>query len=391
MDSPANVDTLCFGGEDWWYHNRGHIDMQLMRRFTQNGTVLYVNSIVMQKPNLRQGKKFIKKLIRKAKSIFTGLKMSDAGFWVYSPFTLPVQHLSWARPFNEMLLRFQLQVVIKKIHINDPIVWIACLSAWNVAVKMKKSKLVYQRTDRFEDTPNVDTQVIRTIDRQLKAEADLTVFVNRTLYQEESHQCKQAIYLDHGVDYEMFAVSGRNQEMPVDIANIKKPIVGYFGGMADHKLDVELIKKLIKLLPKFSFVFVGDAPRVYRDILSRSNVWMLGQKPYDKIPYYGKCFDVAIIPWRQNRWTEAANPIKLKEYLALGKPVVCTPAFSELKSYLDVVYVANTPEGFAQAIEKALTEDDSDRVVARRSKVIDATWDCKAKILLNELSLTGNS
>lgn len=82
----TNIDILCFGGEDWWYHNRGHFDMQLMRRFAQIGTTVYVNSIVMQKPNPQEGKKFLQKIVRKAKSISKGLQKSDAGFWIYSTF-----------------------------------------------------------------------------------------------------------------------------------------------------------------------------------------------------------------------------------------------------------------------------------------------------------------
>ena len=82
------LDTICFGGEDWWYHNRGHIDMQLMRRFAKRGTLVYVNSLVMQKPNIREGSTFLKKVVRKTRSIFTGLKQSEEGFWVYSPFSL---------------------------------------------------------------------------------------------------------------------------------------------------------------------------------------------------------------------------------------------------------------------------------------------------------------
>ncbi len=64
----------CFGGEDWWYHNRGHIDMQLMRKFAGQTKVLYINSVVMQKPKLKQGKKFIAKAARKIKSILEGIK-----------------------------------------------------------------------------------------------------------------------------------------------------------------------------------------------------------------------------------------------------------------------------------------------------------------------------
>lgn len=88
-----------------------HIDMQLMRRFAKMGVTVYVNSIVMQKPKLAQGRKFIEKLVRKTKSIFTGLKKSDAGFWVYSPFTLPVHHLAWARPLNEIILHAKFAIL----------------------------------------------------------------------------------------------------------------------------------------------------------------------------------------------------------------------------------------------------------------------------------------
>jgi len=138
-------------------------------------------------------------------------------------------------------------------------------------------------------------------------------------------------------------------------------------------------------LPDASFVFIGK-PSVDCSVLStRKNVWMLGQKTYEEIPHYGKCFDVAILPWRVNKWTEAANPIKLKEYLALGKPIVSTPAFTELQEYDDVVYEAETPEEFAECIEKAYSEDSPDLVGKRRAKVSRASWDSKAELVLGEL------
>ncbi len=90
------------------------------------------------------------------------------------------------------------------------------------------------------------------------------------------------------------------------------------------------------------------------------------------------------MPWRQNRLNKACNPIKLKKYLALGKPVVSTP-FTELQKYQDVVYQANTPEEFAKRIEKALAEDSPERVAARRKKVETSKWDSKAKLVLNKL------
>ena len=381
-------ETICFGGEDWWYHNRGHIDMQLMRRFGQAGTTLYVNSIVMQKPKLTRwtsgGKTFRHKLIRKAKSIFRGLRKTDAGFWVYSPISLPVHHISWARSLNRIILRLQLWFVSLRLGIRNPIVWVACPAACDVAIRMKRSKLVYQRTDRFEEYPNVDVETIRQYDQKLKATADLTVFVNKMLYDEESSQCRRAIYLDHGVDFDMFASAEGSKNKPREMHDIKRPIVGFFGGIDEHTSDIELVKKVTHLLPEMNFVFVGKASVDCNGLFSKKNVWMLGQKPYEQIPHYGKCFDVAIMPWKQNRWIQACNPIKLKEYLALGKPIVSTP-FVELQQYRDVVYEANTPREFAECIKKALAEDNVQRVAARREKVEHASWESKAQLVLEEL------
>jgi len=175
-----DTDFICFGGTDWWYHNRAHIDKQLTIRFAQMGPTLYVNSIIMQKLHISDGKWFIKKVIRKTKSIFKGLKKTHAGFWVYSPFTMPVHHLRGLKQLNERLLRFQLQRISRNLGIHNPVVLVACPAACETAIKMKKRKLIYQRTDRFEETEGVDVETIKKYDQKLKACADLTLFVNKS-------------------------------------------------------------------------------------------------------------------------------------------------------------------------------------------------------------------
>ena len=380
-----DISFICFGGEDWWYHNQAHIDMQLMRRFARIGTTLYVNSIVMEKPEITKVGKFVERVVRKTKSIMKGLKKSTGGFWVYSPYTLPVHHISWARPFNEAILRYQIQRMKRKLGMIDPVLWVACPAPCETAIKMRKGKLVYQRTDRFEADPHVDTEVIRNYDRKLKAIADITVYVNKSLHDEEISQCKKAFFLDHGVDYELFASAENSQDIPVELADISKPIVGYFGQRSDNKFDAKFINRVTELLPEFCFVFVGYATKECRVKFPGDNVRIIGKQSYERIPHYGKCFDVAILPLIANKWCEVANPIKLKEYLALGKPVVSTPSFSELQKYLDVVYVAGTPEDFARCIQKACSEDNAELVKKRRQKIAHISWDSKAELVLREL------
>lgn len=385
QEASGLMDVLCFGGEDWWYHNRAHIDFQLMKRFARQGTTLYVNSIVMQKPKLSQGRQLWEKVLRKAKSILNGLKKSDVGFWVYSPFTLPVHHISGARQLNTVCLHAQLSIVMQKLGMRDPLVWVACPAACDVAIKMRKTKLVYQRTDIFEHYPNVDVDIIKTYDRKLKAHADLTIFVNQELYDQEAHQCKQAFYLDHGVDYDSFAQAENDRWVPEDIKDIPKPIIGFFGSINGHvTVDVPLIEQVADLLPGMSIVLIGKPHSDCTGLFSRPNVYWLGQKDYSEIFHYGKRFDVAIMPWQQNEWIAGCNPIKLKEYLALGKPIVSTP-FSELQHYQDVVYVGTTPAEFVQKIELALAENNQKRVEVRRNRVRPFTWDAKAQEVMAKL------
>jgi len=383
-----NLSFICFGGEDWWYHNRGHIDMQLMRRFSQTGKTLYINSIVMQKPNLKKntagGRSFLQKLLRKSRSIFKGLTRSDAGFWVYSPISFPVHHVAWLRPLANFLLRLQTSLVCKKLGMSDPIVWVACPAVCDVAIRMEKKMLIYQRTDRFEDYPNVDQKTIKGYDEKLKNGADLTIFVSHILFEEESVQCKRAIYLDHGVDFDLFADAHKDSDIPEDIIKVPKPIAGFFGGIDDHTFDIAFVEKVVDLVPDFSFVFIGQASADVRGLKNRKNVWFLGKKDYNRIAHYGKYFDVCLMPWRQNRWITACNPIKLKEYLALGKPIVSTH-FEELTKYQDVTYEADTPGKFADCIKQALVSDCPELVFARREKVKNASWDNKAEMIVERI------
>jgi glycosyltransferase involved in cell wall biosynthesis len=377
--------VLCFGGEDWWYHNRGHVDMQLMRRFARGGRVLYVNSIVMRKPNVGEGRMFLRRLSRKLRSFWRGLVEVEPRFHVYSPVTFPVHHVPGARQLNQVALGRQIARALGKLDMREPLVWVACPAACETALRLRHRALVYQRTDRYEEYPGVDRDAIRGFDRRLKAEADVTFYVSRQMMQQEEHQCRRAVFLDHGVDYDLFDAAAGEPWMPEELKEMPHPIVGYFGDIDAHTVDLDLVQRVAALLPGFTFVFVGTSTVATNGLKARANVRLIPRRPYDQVPHYGKCFDVAIMPWQQNEWIEACNPIKLKEYLALGKPVVSTP-FSELGHYGEVVYRARGAREFAAAIEQALREDCAERVRARKERVRPYTWDSRAELALRAVS-----
>ena len=84
------------------------------------------------------------------------------------------------------------------------------------------------------------------------------------------------------------------------------------------------------------------------DIVDLPNVHWLGFRPYEEIPSYGAAFDVALMPWLRNDWIEQCNPIKMKEYLAIGLPVVSTD-FPEVHFYSDTIAIAGDADHFVRA------------------------------------------
>jgi glycosyltransferase involved in cell wall biosynthesis len=339
--------------------------------------VLYINSIVLRKLNVGEGGMFLTRVRRKLRSIARGVVEAEPNFFVFSPVTMPVHHIPGARRLNQIALLMQVRHVMKETGIVAPIVWVACPAAVDAAVELKRQGLAYQRADRMELYPGVDEHEVTAMDRRLKREADVTVFVNRALYEEEGQACRQAFLSDHGVDYELFARAHEDSRVPEEMKELKRPVIGFFGGIDDHTMDVAFAAEVVRRRPDYTFVFVGNASADLAAFEGLGNVRFLGKKAYEEVPHYGKCFDVAIMPWRRNRWIEMCNPIKLKEYLALGKPLVSTP-FRELEHYGGVVYVAGDAECFAGALDMAIAEDSPEKANARRARVAGHSWEAKA-------------
>lgn len=375
--------VVCFGGEDWWYHNRAHCDMQFMRQYARDARVLYVNSIVMRKPNLGEGRMFLRRLTRKLRSIGRGVVRVSDNFWVYSPITAPVHHLLFARSLNQAGLRTQIRMIARRAGFVRPIVWVNCPVAADTALALRHSALVYQRTDRYEEYPGVDRDAVLRCDQLLKQAADVTFFSNHGLYLEERESCRLAAYIDHGVDYERFA--NDESELPEELRDVPRPIAGFFGGMDAHTFDYPLMLDVVRRTPEISFVFVGNSSIDRSALKTCPNAFVIPQQPYERIPAFGRGFDVCLMPWNQNRWIAGCNPIKLKEYLALGKPIVSTP-FPELERYEGLVLTARDHAEFAARVRQAAQLNDPTLADRQRAAVQSSTWTAKADRILRTLA-----
>ena len=193
----------------------------------------------------------------------------------------------------------------------------------------------------------------------------------------------------NGVDYEHFNHINTEFKFDKDFENIlkmKKPIIGYYGALANW-MDYDLVKYLAKNRPNYNIVFFGvkyDDSLEKSKVLDYNNVFFLGKRDYKVLKNYAEKFDVCTIPFKINDITKATSPVKLFEYMALGKPIVTTQ-MDECKKYKSVM-IANDEKEFLDLIDIALSKcNDDDYINLLKQEAMENTWDKKAEIIVNLL------
>jgi len=378
-DKPAIV---CFAGSDWWYQNRGLFSPQILWRLAKYYKVLYVNSLGIRVPSLRQDRYAAKKMTHKFRSIVRFLRKTDNGMYVFTPISIPLFGRPLVGNIVSVFTLLQVKLVMRLLSFKNPIFYIACPTGWEVVKKLSPRYLIYQRTDIIEEMPGINKSYIVSLNDTLTRVADLVLCVNTGLWQEGLKKNPNCILVGHGVDFDKFANADKSEYIPEDIAIVPKPIIGFFGKIADDVCDFQLIEYMAKALPDMSIVLVGPVSSDVGDLKKYKNIFFLGRKPYEEIPHYGKVFDVAIMPWKKNKWIEFCDPVKTKEYLALGKPIVSIE-YPELKRYKNITCAVTNYDQFINCIRTAIEECDLNLKLKRQESVRNETWDDKIKVIID--------
>ncbi|HAK95370.1 MAG TPA: hypothetical protein DCM87_10290 [Planctomycetes bacterium] len=182
----------------------------------------------------------------------------------------------------------------------------------------------------------------------------------------------------NGVDPDFFRAHAARSPRPADMPPPSRRIVGFVGALYEW-IDWDLIEYAARALPELEFVFVGpdDGRGQARRFASARNVRFLGRRAHDRVPAYVQAFDVCWVPFRGDRVGLAANPVKIYEYLALGKPVVSTPV-ADVDSFGAHIRVGLTPAEVVEHIRVALEETQAP-AEARRSFARAGSWRARAQ------------
>ncbi|MFQ6048984.1 MAG: glycosyltransferase, partial [Phycisphaerae bacterium] len=349
--------------------------------------VLYVNSLGVRVPSVGEGRMFLRRVLRKFRSLVLYCCDGGEGFAVFSPVFLPVFKGPLSRCFGRGL-EVQIRTMLRLLGMHSPLLWVACPSAAVLVGRLPRAAVVYQLSDCYTALPCGAEPTIAAMEETLGHQADLVVCSSITLHRRARRLFGCGEYVDHGVDFELFESAVRRPRLPRELVGIRHPIVGFFGNMDTNTVDCSLLEQVIRLRPRYRFVLVGAMTTDFGRLRRYQNVIAVGQKPYRAVAHYGAAFDVCLMPWRRNEWIDHCNPVKVKEYLALGKPVVST-SFPELRQYGGLCYEACSPGNFASLIDQALREDNPARRAKRQAWAAQHSWESKFARVLELLEARG--
>lgn len=384
---------LFFGGSDWWYHNPSS-GIQLLKEMVKNGNeALYINNIPLRMP--KPGKSGSKnRYLNKIKSYLKFLKRVEPGLWVLTPITIPGFGSEKIKTLNKLLLKCQIQLAMVLIgwwRVN-PLVISMTPAAGLILPEIKRKSCVYYLCDKFDKFRDISgSQQISQLDQVVADESDVLICVSKAIQAAYADTHRAAEYVPHGVNIEVFQRAAREKlQRPEDLKGITGPIIGYFGSITESN-DKEILEHIAQQKPDWNIVLIGQVISDYSQFDQYANVHFLGKKTLEELPAYGQYFDVCIMNWIMNEWISFCNPVKAKEYLAMGKPVVSVPIPEVVDTMSDVVSIGATPEEFLAAVEDELATNSEEKIARRLAKVDGDTWEFRANQIfaLIEQSLEG--
>jgi len=375
----TNRSIICFGGEDWWYHHP-HSKAHLMRKFARGGNkVIFVNSISMGLPGLAH-KDLLPRIKRKLGSYSKLARQTEDGITVVSPASLPFFGSATARKLNRQMIGAQIRKLAQSRGLTKPILWIAIPTAAEMIGAFDESAIIYQVSDKYDANTMdhaTDPALIRKLHEQAIDRADLVFYSGRKLFDEATRGRDHSYLLEQGVDYERWSKVTTLSIAP-EIDKIPHPRLGYFGAIEPWLVDQELIKRAARERPSWQWIFIGNRSRGI-EIEDLPNTHFLPPVQYEELPAYAAGFDVCVLPWEtEQAFTSYGSAIKVREYLASGKPVVISP-LPEYEPMGDVLRIARSRDEFLRLVEDALNENDESASAKRQASVASGTWDARAE------------
>jgi glycosyltransferase involved in cell wall biosynthesis len=373
-DQPDRFPIVYFGN-DWFADNRTS-SHHIARRLAAKYPMLYVESPGFRAPQATAAD--ATKIWRKLRGTFERPRKVGEQMWHMIAPQIPFRHLPGSKIINRLSATYLVRRAMREIGMRGkPLVWYATPDLGDLAGHLNERFVVYYITDDHKSMPGVNAVEIAGLDERLTRKAN-QVFVTSPVMVESKRTINQtAEYSPHGVDVEHFQ-KAMDPDLPVaqGARGFRRPVIG-FVGVIESWVDLKLVAHCALARPDWTFLMVGRVAVDTTALAHLPNVVFAGPKRYDDLPSWMKVFDACIIPFCDSELVMHINPLKLREYLASGRPVVST-FMPEVQKLHPLVKMSRNDYGaFLQHLEDAVLRDtDADR--EERLRAVSAmTWDAR--------------
>lgn len=356
--------------KDW--HEDPTSNHHVLRELAKTRRVLWLNSLATRTPKLSSGRD-LGKIKRKLREFAAGPQNVENDLWVMSPLVLPLPHSAAARAINRQVLRATIRGLRLRLGIKDFQLWTFLPNTADYIGTLGEQLAVYYCVDEWSMFSYLNKEQTQAAEQKLLERVDAVFAINHALADSKRATNRATYVSPHGVDHALFrAALDDATVVPADVASLPHPRIGFYGTLQDW-VDFDLIAHVARKRPSWHIVLIGQQLADVSKLREIPNVHLLGQRKHHELPAYCKGFDVGIIPYKIDERMTFVNPLKMREYLSAGLPVVSTPV-PEVKRYAQMCAIASTPDEFIAAIERALTETGPASRGARSQSMANETW-----------------
>jgi len=290
-----------------------------------------------------------------------------------SPWTLPSSGDKQSVKVNSGMFAKQVNKAMDKAGFKRAVLWTSCPTEYVMALINSRpwEAVIYDCNEDLPEAYPMLSRQLQAAETLLMKRADAALASSHLVERKLLRYNRQIVYyMPNGLDIDRFS---RPTQIPEELSQLPRPIVGYLGTMKEKIFDMTLVANLTKSHPEWSTVLVGPVDRALIGKIDDAPLHLTGPVSYEDAPAYLRAFDIALIPFIESAATRAMNPLKVYEYLACGLPVISSP-MPDLDVFGELVTQVTGQDKFSFAAHAAISEGRS-RAAQRQQAAAQFNWD----------------